>query len=1313
MTRMNENPHKSSAIPFRIVSKEPHQMINIRTKLATVAAALLLTAAAVPAFAQSNNGRGPVDPPKRGPQRVFASEFDVSPPLRMIPPKQGKPGDHVDVDFELPLHNRGAAPKSASKISAFSTTPRTSFLTMSAPTLNLSFEGIGGGMANSTPSVFSPPDDQGDVGPSHVWHWVNSYFAIFDKAGNKVYPTTTNPSTAAGNTIWSGFSNTTCANQNRGDPLVYYDQLSNRWLVSQFAFATNVLGSPTQPFYQCVAVSTSSDPTGSYYRYAFPSQDGATWIFNDYGKGAIWWDAFYMTVNQFNGNTWYGGGVYAYDRMAMVNGQATASYIYYNLGVNYGGLLPTDIDGAYPPPPGTPEIMWSFDNTSTGCGAAAAAGCLQMWRFKPDWTTPANSEFKGVLTGTGGVGAPLILPTQPITVPCAAFTRTQCLPQATTTNKLEALGDRLLQRVSYRNFMDDPTNPHESIVIQHGNDPGVANNESAIRWYEIRDPRNNPVIYQQGNIAPLDNAARFGGAIAIDRFGNIGLLYHKTSATQVPEIVYTGRTPTDPLNQMQAEQSVPTLTRTAWVGTGYSQTGRWGDYFNINADPVNDCVFWGFGMYASAAAKWNERIFSFTMPGCTSCTAPAVPTGVAVTTIDPSTNRVTWNAVSGAKYYVYRSDAACPNGTFRRLTTAPVTATAYDDTAVVPGTPYFYQVSSVDSATGICESMRSGSDSATCVAPTVTTQSCTPPPVPTISASGNVVSWGNVAAATGGYRIYRANGACPGNTYVQVGTAVPGATSFTDNTVTGGATYSYKVVSLGATGPCPSAMSSCVTTTAPTCTIPAVPNGLAVTAPTSNTLHLAWTGTAAKYNVYRATGTCASPGTFTSIATGVVSTTFDDIGVPGGTSYVYKVSGTDATGACESTQSSCATGTASGGPLNYSAGAFVAGRPADTTSAGSAIRWIYSTGASAMSPPGIGSVYAVSNDRMLHSMWPASGVWPTSGATWLPFSMNAPAQSRPGVPTVLIGAVNPTAKKVVLLGSQDGKVYCIDALTGAELWSAATMNGAMVQAAANGMFSNYGGTYNLVFAYTRHPSADNAVYAFNASTGATAWPTPFDNGGGANGIGIINSAGWVSYSDNRIYFASRKKTGGTQQGTVWCVNIGATSGTLCPGYPIAAGDIDGSPTLFNGKLFVGTNDGRVLAFNATTGAQLWSYTTGDGPVKGFVTPDWSNTTTDIYFSTTSKVWALTDLGSSATPRWSLSSNAPSIPSFTGTALYFGSGDGSLYQLTSLNGASPVSKSVQLGGGTAAIGSPSIDFANSRVYVGTDAGQIYATALPLP
>ena len=223
MTRMNENPHKPSAISSRIVSKEPHQMINIRTKLATVAAALLLTAAALPAFAQSN-GRGPVDPPKRVPQRVFASEFDVSPPLRMIPPKQGKPGDHVDVDYELPLHNRGAAPKSTSHISALSATPRTSFLTMSAPTLNLSFEGIGGGMANSTPSVFSPPDDQGDVGPSHVWHWVNSYFAIFDKAGNKVYPTTTNPSTAAGNTIWSGFSNTTCANQNRGDPLVKHDR---------------------------------------------------------------------------------------------------------------------------------------------------------------------------------------------------------------------------------------------------------------------------------------------------------------------------------------------------------------------------------------------------------------------------------------------------------------------------------------------------------------------------------------------------------------------------------------------------------------------------------------------------------------------------------------------------------------------------------------------------------------------------------------------------------------------------------------------------------------------------------------------------------------------------------------------------------------------------------------------------------------------------------------------------------------------------------------------------------------------------------
>lgn len=1295
--------------------------------------ALLLFGAAAPLAAQPTPG--PLPPPPRQAVVVRNVGFDISPPLRDIPPKTSKPGDHVDVDFEMPLH-RGHEGEHESSVLTPEGNP---FLipVANATIFGIGWEGVGGGRAGSSNCGCSPPDDQGDVGPSNVFHWVNTDFIIFDKAGNKVYPTGATAS-AAGNTIWSGFTggNNQCANTNRGDPLVYYDQLSNRWLASQFAFATNIFGQIIAPggagfqgYWQCVAVSLTSDPTGSWYRYAFPSQDTGNankWIFNDYGKGAIWWDAFYVTANQFDltqpaANQWYGSGVYAYDRNAMVNGNATASYIYYNLGTNYGGVLPTDVDGAIPPAPGRAIPFLSFDNVSATCGAAAAAGCLELWYFKPNWTTPANSEFKGVLTGTGGTGAPLILQTNPITVPCAAFSRGQCIPQSGTTQTLEALGDRLLQRVSYRNYAD-ASNPHESIVLQHGNDRGVANEQSVIRWYEIRDPFGTPAIAQQGEVAPGDSKARWGGAIAMDRNQDIGLLYHRSSSGQVPEIMYTGRVPGDPANTMEAEASVPTNARTAWTGSG-----RWGDYFNINADPTNDCMFWGFGMYASAGATWNTRVFNFSMPGCTtSCTVPATPTGVTATSINANDNRISWTAVAGANYYVYRADSNCPNGTFRRLTVNPVTTTTYDDTMVVPGTTYYYQVSAVDSATGYCESARSGSGTNPCSSASVITASCTPPAVPAISSIAQGPGAGQLTinwtdnGATGGYRIYRANGVCPGNTYAQVGSVGAGVTQFID-TVTGGSTYAYKIVAVLSGGTCVSAQSACVSATAPTapvCTVPGTPTGLTLTTPSNNTIHLAWTaGTpaGATYKIYRSTGACPG-GVFSVVASGVAGTTYDDTGLSGGTTYSYKVSAVDSSGGCESPQSSCANATATGGPGLYSKGKTNWSRPEDTTTATKPAQWIYSTGATTLIPPGIGSVYAVSNDRVLHGLIGGSAGGAMWAASWNPWLTNAPSQARPPVPSIPIG----THSKEVFLGAQDGNAYAIDADTGALIWKTSSPLGDMVQAAVGGIFTTYGGAFNLLVAGTRNSTAVNTVYGLVPSTGATAWI--FNNGGGASGIGIVTGDPFFDYAavnpaKNKVFFTTRAMSGGSS-GTVWCLDITATAATLCnePGavWPRAVGDIDGAPTLFNNRLYVGTNSGSVYALNPLTGATIWSVNVGDGPIKGFVDPDWMAAALPrrLFVSTTNGISAITDSGASAAVTWTQSIASPSVLLYTGTNVYAGSSDGKLYELSNLAGPVTV-KSVVLGTGTYAVGSPSFDFANNLVYVGTDQAKLFAVKVPLP
>ena len=117
--------------------------------------------------------------------------------------------------------------------------------------------------------MWDPPDTEGDVGPNHYMEWVNAHYAVYTKTGTQVIPPT------PGNTIFTGTP--FCGSHNNGDPIVLYDQFAQRWMVSQFAFTSTSQG----PFYQCIAVSSSSDPTGTCCAYEFLVHQTK---FNDYPK---------------------------------------------------------------------------------------------------------------------------------------------------------------------------------------------------------------------------------------------------------------------------------------------------------------------------------------------------------------------------------------------------------------------------------------------------------------------------------------------------------------------------------------------------------------------------------------------------------------------------------------------------------------------------------------------------------------------------------------------------------------------------------------------------------------------------------------------------------------------------------------------------------------------------------------------------------------------------------------------------------------------------------------------------------------------
>ena len=421
----------------------------------------------------------------------------------------------------------------------------------------------------------APPDTTGDVGPNHYVQWVNLRYSIYTLtrgANNEITAFNLVPGFPKnGNVVWQGFGGR-CETDNDGDPIVQYDQLADRWVLTQFAISA-------RPYTQCVAVSTSPDPTGTYFRYSFSYNRD----FNDYPKMGVWPDAYYITYNIFrNGSSFSGNRVCACERaQRLVGGAARQACVQTTAGHS---LEPADMEGTLPPV--GPNLLMSL-TTST----------VQFWRFAVNWAAGT-----GTLTGPITVGG------------VAAFSRAcgggACIVQPGTATRLDSLADRLMYRLSYRKFAT-----HESLVINHSVTSGTG---VGIRWYELRNAPGqslataNPVLHQQGTFAP-SNDFRWMGSAAMDKTGGIAIGYNISSATIVPSIRYAYRGPADPAGTLGNETSV-------LVGSG-SQTGnltRWGDYSTISVDPVDGCtmVFTTQFQPASGSFNWTTFIHSFKLSTC-------------------------------------------------------------------------------------------------------------------------------------------------------------------------------------------------------------------------------------------------------------------------------------------------------------------------------------------------------------------------------------------------------------------------------------------------------------------------------------------------------------------------------------------------------------------------------------------------------------------------------------------------------------------------------------------------------------------------
>ena len=598
---------------------------------------------AVVSFTDIRAGQRPAAPAGRAaavPLVIAADRHDRSEQVRNVAP--GRPPLEQAKGREKRWRRVSRHPAGLLADSMVQTTPAAPLI----PTPVQSVEGVG------NVNGVLPPDTNGDVGPNHLVQWVNLSFAVYSK-GTSTTPPALLYGPAPANTIWSGFGGP-CETRNDGDPIVRYDHLADRWVMSQLAIPNSFLGLLFGPFYQCIAVSATPDPLGAYHRYQFSFTK-----LNDYPKMGVWSDGYYMTMNQFTAVSlqFAGQGVVAFDRDKMLAG-LPASAIYYDLAsvdMNLGGMLPADLDGPAPPA-GSPAYFAQVDDDAWG----AEPDQLQIWKFHSNWTNPALSSFTRAAE----------LATAPFDSNMCGYTR-NCIPQPGTPAKVDAMSDRLMYRLQYRNF-----GTHESLVVNHTVDADNTDH-AGVRWYEVRSPGTLPVIYQQGTYAP-DFDHRWMGSAAMDSAGNIGLGFSVSGAVTFPSIRYTGRLATDPLNVMTLGEA------DLMVGSGSQlhSSGRWGDYSSLVVDPVDDCTFWYTQEYYAVTSEsgWQTRIGSFSLPGCVGSTPSNLPVVSLVASTPTATEA---GPTSGALTVTRTGDTSLP---LTVLYTVGGTATVGADYTALDGT---------------------------------------------------------------------------------------------------------------------------------------------------------------------------------------------------------------------------------------------------------------------------------------------------------------------------------------------------------------------------------------------------------------------------------------------------------------------------------------------------------------------------------------------------------------------------------------------------------------------------------------------------
>ncbi len=496
-----------------------------------------------------------------------------------------------------------------------------------------------------------PNDPTGDIGTHQFVAAINGpgggQFAAYDKlTGAVVVAPTLMESLGTGGLCAAGL----------GDPIVLFDELANRWVLTEFTSSGNGL---------CVYLSDVADLSGSVtwtrYLFTLPS-------FPDYPKYGVWPNAYYVGANE--GGTAGRRPFYAMDRQKMLAGQAATMQrltIANLAGFGFQMTQPADLAGSEAPPADAPGIfMRHRDDEAHNAGSNNPnADFIEMFEFNVDWNTPANSTITG----------PTSFTVAEFSSNLNGLSAFQAFPQP-SGQRLDPLRETVMHRLTYRRL------PGYEVLVGNfvtdlflGAGSVYPDDTGAVRWFELRRPLGPPdgffangfegsgaqpegpvaawALHQEGTFAPEDTVGtpaqqgdRWMAASSVDESGNIALAYNHVRQTPAISagLRYTGRLANDPLGVMTAGEN-PIV-----AGSGSVLGERWGDYNDMGIDPVDGCTFWFVGNYSNSGARAN-RVASFKFEECGgpgfSLTSPAPSVSVCANSASPSNaTPITVNAAS-------------------------------------------------------------------------------------------------------------------------------------------------------------------------------------------------------------------------------------------------------------------------------------------------------------------------------------------------------------------------------------------------------------------------------------------------------------------------------------------------------------------------------------------------------------------------------------------------------------------------------------------------------------------------------------------